>query len=279
MPIKIAISGVGNRALPKDVAGSNWMGWFEQIKNSPHFGLVAAHDPLEESLSRCVDRNYLSKDKTFTSLVEMLAQVSADALLITNPATFHGKTIELALQKGLHVLVEKPFVTDLNEGKNLIIKLKENKLVCSVIQNWRTKSVGSLLFEKISKNELGKIGHVFFRYVRNRENPNYPDYIFKEKYPLLYAMGIHHLDLLRYVLQDEFISIRGEAFKPPWSLYESETGHQLTLKTKKGSFVTYTGTFSSLSTGLTQESLVIEGEKGTLVTESDWGDPPPTLLP
>lgn len=32
--INIAISGIGNRSLPKDPSNSNWLGWAHMIKQS-----------------------------------------------------------------------------------------------------------------------------------------------------------------------------------------------------------------------------------------------------
>ena len=50
------------------------------------------------------------------------------------------------------------------------------------------------------------------------------EFYFKEKFPALYAMGIHHLDLFRYILSDEISKVNGSFFKPKWSQYSSSTG-------------------------------------------------------
>lgn len=92
-------------------------------------------------------------------------------------------------------------------------------------------------------------------------------------------MGIHHLDLFRYMLNDEYISVSGHSFKPPWSLYESDTGLDLFLKTKLGVSIMYSGTISSANSAICQESLVVEGEKGTLLNESQWCEPPLWFCP
>jgi predicted dehydrogenase len=277
--LRIALSGIGNRALPKNPANSNWIGWIELIKNTGLFELVAAHDVSEDSKKRIVERGYLKAEQTYTDLDDMLDNVSCDALLVANPAEYHAQTIRKALDHDLNLLVEKPFVTSLSEGKELaqLIKKKDRKV--AVVQNWRTKDVGQLLRKSIQEGLLGRMGHVFFRYVRDRENPNYPKYILEEEYPLLYAMGIHHLDLFRYVLNDDYKTVTGRAFKPPWSLYKSETGLNLLFETVKGVTVVYTGTISSKNASLPQESLIIEGEKGTLVNESQWLEPPLWFYP
>lgn len=277
--IKIAISGIGNRTLPKKVEGSNWHGWAELIKRSDKFELVAAHDVSDEAIARLTGRGYLKPEQTYKDFEAMLKCVECESLLVTNPAEYHAPTIKLALKYGRNILVEKPFVNDAKDGNELLGAIDRAHVKVSVVQNWRTKDVGRIIHDFINKGSLGRIGHVFFRYVRNRENPNYPAYIFEEKFPLLYAMGIHHLDLFRYILNDEFATVAGSSFRPPWSMYKSDTGVTLNLKMKSGIPVIYTGTISSMNRSIPQESLVIEGEKGTIVNESDWSEPPLWFYP
>lgn len=277
--INIVLSGVGNRALPKNIESSNWLGWVELIKKSGLFQLVAAHDVSSDALKRLVDRGYINPSQAYHDLDKMLEEVKCDAIVIANPAEYHASAIKKALEKGIHLLVEKPFVNSLTEGKELLDLIEIKGTVVSVVQNWRTKDVGRLIKESIQSGMLGNIGHIFFRYVRDRENPNYPAYIFEEEYPLLYAMGIHHLDLFRYILQDEYETVSGYSFKPPWSLYKSETGVNLFLRTKKGVTIVYTGTISSKNKVIPQESFLIEGEKGSLLNESQWSEPPLWFYP
>jgi predicted dehydrogenase len=82
------------------------------------------------------------------------------------------------------------------------------------------------------------------------------------------------LDLFRHILDDEYATVSGCSFKPPWSIYESDTGVNLSFKTRKGVIVVYSGTISSMNGSMSQESLIIEGENGSLVNESDWLEPP-----
>src|SRR6185503_3529918 len=98
---------------------------------------------------------------------------------------------------------------------------KSKNRVVSVVQNWRAKSTGLALRQAISSDVGGKIGNIFFRYVRDREAAHLPAYLFKEPYPLLYAMSIHHFDLFRFALSDDIVSVEGSPFRPPWSRYET----------------------------------------------------------
>ena len=277
--LRITISGLGNRALPKNAEDSNWLGWVELIRRSDFFQLVAVHDVSEQSLQRIVETGCLKPDCTYQDIDLMLNSVNCNAILISNPAEYHASTIRKALECDLHVLAEKPFVKSTIEGKELTGLIEKKDKIVAIVQNWRSKDVGGALYRAIQGGVVGKIGSIYFRYIRDRENPNYPSYIFDEPYPLLYAMGIHHLDLFRYILKDEFLCVSGNSFKPPWSLYEFDTGLNLFYRMKSGVTINYTGTISSKNRMILQESLIIDGEKGTLFNESQWLEPPLWFYP
>jgi len=78
---------------------------------------------------------------------------------------------------------------------------------------------------------------------------------------------------------DEVAKVTGHAFKPPWSMYKSETSVNLFIETEGGIPIVYTGSISSKNGGLFQEDLLIEGEKGSLVNESQWLEPPLWFYP
>jgi len=264
--LRIAITGLGNRALPKDPDSSNWDGWVKQIQNHPGYELIAAHDPVEKNID-CRQYEHLS---------HMLFVESVDVLLVCSPIRYHDSGILAALnslrERGSRptgLIVEKPFCWNIHQGEVLLEDIKELGVKTCIVQNWRFKDVGQTLRANL-KNE--EVAHIFFCYTRNRENPNYPDYIFKEPYPPLYAMGIHHLDLFRYILRDEVEWVTGQAFRPEWSLYESYTGVNLFLQMKSGVPVVYTSTFSSPGYDLNQENLLIEGRGFDWNLLGDWGD-------
>lgn len=176
--LKIALSGIGNRALPKKRESSNWLGWVELIKRSEYFELAAAHDTSEDSIKRIIAGGYLKPEATYRDLDAMLKKVDCDAILIANPAEFHAVTIKKALERNLDILVEKPFVNKLDEGKELVGRIDKSSRIVAVVQNWRYKDAGRIAHDAIRGGIPGKVGYIFFRYVRNRENPSYPAYIF-----------------------------------------------------------------------------------------------------
>ena len=66
----------------------------------------------------------------YTSWDDMLNREQLDAAVVALPTRFHCRAGLAALEHGLHVLVEKPIASDLDEGRRLIAAaLRANKLL------------------------------------------------------------------------------------------------------------------------------------------------------
>ncbi|MGE4529727.1 MAG: Gfo/Idh/MocA family protein [Acidithiobacillus sp.] len=68
--------------------------------------------------------------RAFTSVAELLAEV--DAVSIATPTSTHFAVAEMAMQAGVHCLVEKPFTLDTDEADALITMAQEQHLVLAV---------------------------------------------------------------------------------------------------------------------------------------------------
>ena len=172
------------------------------------------------------------------------------------------------------MLVEKPFVTDLAEARELADLADARGVRLGVVQNWRTKSAGAALHEAVTGGVIGDVSHIVFRYLRDREKPHLPDYLFDEPDPVLWAMSIHHFDLFRFILGQEIVSVQGHAARPSWSRYRVPSINDLWMETDGGVVISYVASFCSRNAHIPQESLQVEGELGTLYNDSQYFEPP-----
>ncbi len=263
--LRVAICGSGNRSRTV---------WQRHVRDFEGFELVGVQDISLESLDQAVAMGNINPDQKYTDLDEMLANTKPDVLVVCSVNAAHATAIEAGLQGKSHVLVEKPFTLELSDAIRLTRLAERKRLALGVVQNWRSKSVGQALRRAISEGVIGHVSHVFFRYLRDRELPHLPKYLFEEPDPLLYAMAIHHFDLFRYILCHEIVRVEGRAFRPPWSRYKQPSGMQLWMETDGGVVISYIATLSSRNGHLPQESLQVEGELGTLFNESEYSEPP-----
>jgi predicted dehydrogenase len=248
--------------------------WQRHLSCLPGFELAGVMDPAPAALEASVSEGHVDAGRCFGDLEEMLVTTRPDALLACPIIAAHGWAVRTGLEAGVHVLVEKPFVTDPQEARELVELAQAGGRLLGVVQNWRTRSAGQALKRALEEHRVGTISHIVFRYLRDREQPHLPDYLFDEPDPILWAMGVHHLDLFRYVLGEEIVRVEGRAARPSWSRYRVPSINDLWLETESGLLISYLASFSSRNAHIPQESLQVEGELGTIYNDSDYFDPP-----
>lgn len=248
--------------------------WQRHLVQLPGFALAGVMDPAPAALEASVAEGHVDAGRCFTDLDEMLTTVDADALLACPIISAHGWAVRTALDAGVHVLVEKPFVTDVAEARELVELADSAGRLLGVVQNWRTRSAGQALKRALEDQRVGSVSHIVFRYLRDREQPHLPEYLFDEPDPILWAMGVHHLDLFRYVLGEDIVRVEGRAARPSWSRYRVPSINDLWMETESGVVISYLASFSSRNAHIPQESLQVEGELGTLYNDSDYFEPP-----
>ncbi|GEO27462.1 oxidoreductase [Alicyclobacillus acidoterrestris] len=89
-----------------------------EIENAEIVGLV---DPSEQSIKRARSRSRVLQDvPSFSNIEDAFDAVQADAAVIVTPHSQHFDQGMACLQKGLHVLMEKPFVAGSENARKII---------------------------------------------------------------------------------------------------------------------------------------------------------------
>lgn len=83
-----------------------------------------------------------------------------DGVLIATPPGMHAKHIRFALERGWHVLVEKPLTTNTEDAEVLIRLAAEKKLTLCVNVNRRFFPAATALAHYIKSGRLGTVTHI-----------------------------------------------------------------------------------------------------------------------
>src|SRR5438309_1190831 len=87
----------------------------------PEVAIVALADPDADQIGRtCQAYQLLQGIPTFDSHRDMLEKVEMDAIAIATPHTQHFQQVLDSLERGKHVICEKPLVTSSGEARQLI---------------------------------------------------------------------------------------------------------------------------------------------------------------
>lgn len=127
---------------------------------------------------------------TFVNDVEDLYS-HVDAIIVATPSYTHYRLVIEAINRGKHVLCEKPMATTILEAEEMYSKGIENNLICAIGFNYRFFQISNILKNYI---DIGKIKQMrvtlkrlFRKDWKNVENG------------VLSDLGIHIIDLIRYI--------------------------------------------------------------------------------
>src|SRR5258707_8145998 len=82
----------------------------------PYITLVGVVDPLPAHRTRATD---LTSCRTFARLDELLAE-DVDAVTVAAPTHLHHEIALACIARGIHVLVEKPIASSVEEGRGIV---------------------------------------------------------------------------------------------------------------------------------------------------------------
>lgn len=111
-------------------------------------------DPDAEALSRMA-RALPYRPQLFRSEQDLLAADAVDAVVLCTPHARHSQQIEAALEAGVHVLCEKPFVTQYERGMALVQKARERNLALFVAYSRRSR--GHARFLQVAAGHIGPL--------------------------------------------------------------------------------------------------------------------------
>ena len=131
-----------------------------------HLAILRAHPELD-LVAGCDSTAYLtdiltkySGLKCYDDFDQMLAQEKLDAIVVATPSKLHASMVEKALNLGLHVFCEKPFVLDLVDGEKLVALAESKKLVNQVGYHYRFVGAFKEAERIVKSGALGTIHHV-----------------------------------------------------------------------------------------------------------------------
>lgn len=131
-----------------------------------HVSIVRAH-PEVDLVAGCDTMTYLTDVlekhtglKCYGDLDEMLARERLDALVVSTPSKLHASQVGRALEQGLHVFCEKPFVLDVADGERLVQLARDKGVVTQVGYHYRFVGAFQEAARIVRSGALGVVHHV-----------------------------------------------------------------------------------------------------------------------
>ncbi|MGE3262430.1 MAG: Gfo/Idh/MocA family protein [Bacteriovoracia bacterium] len=128
--------------------------------------IVAVADICEAR--RDLARQALPQAKIYSTYRELLAgEKNLDILDIASPPAVHAEIAVAALEKGIHVLCEKPLATSTEQARAMLSAAEKNKRVLFPCHNYKHAPVVKLIQEVIDSGRIGAVKSVTLQTFRN----------------------------------------------------------------------------------------------------------------
>ncbi|MEE3326633.1 MAG: Gfo/Idh/MocA family oxidoreductase [Myxococcota bacterium] len=148
------------------IIGTGMMGC-EHIRNLlalPGASITAVADPNEESLR--LGRLACGEDQeveSYTDYRNLIEKAPVDALVIASPNHTHAEVLEPVFESGLHVLVEKPMCTTLEDCQVITQKAAHHAGVFWVGLEYRYMATVAAFLQSLREGSVGEIKMLFIR--------------------------------------------------------------------------------------------------------------------
>jgi predicted dehydrogenase len=150
--------------MPKLRLGFIGAGWWA---TSNHMPLLAGRDDVEMSAVCRLGRDELRKVKErfgFRYATEdyrqLLSDCELDAAIVSSPHTLHYEHAKAALERGLHVMCEKPFATRAEHARELVRLAGEKHVHLLVPYGWHYKPFLQEAKRLMDASSVGEIEYV-----------------------------------------------------------------------------------------------------------------------
>jgi len=152
-----AIVGLGNVGMEAHVPG-----W----ERRADVEIVAVTDVRGDRRAECASR--LPRARWYDAAETLLDEASVDFVDICTPPTSHARLIAQALDRGLHVLCEKPLVCSADELIAVREQAAASGRVVHTVHNWHHAPIVTRTRELVASGAIGRMTRVVWRTLRSQ---------------------------------------------------------------------------------------------------------------
>jgi predicted dehydrogenase len=226
------------------IAGLGWWGrsWMDVLTIHPKVQIVASVDPSPSARDWSQDNLAVPH---FSDLDGALRGIDADAVLVTTPPRLHAPVVIEAIERGKHVLVEKPMATSAEEAAHISSVVEKSEAKVMVGQGYRFMDSVTILRQALQTGKIGQLQAIrilFRQYVPDILEPDHP--LFQLQHSILIDMANHHFDLIRFLTGQEFSKVSAFEYKTPDNVFRHPSSALCLLTLENNVSVVWDGDWS-----------------------------------
>lgn len=231
------------------IMGRNHIRIYSEMDNVK---LVAIADPDSNCLNRCTS---LYSVNGYADYREMIEKEELDFISLAAPTNLHFPIAKEVIEHGIHILIEKPLASNIEEGRDLIDLANKMVVILGVGHVERYNPVINEMKNHLADGILGKVFQITIR----RIGP-FPERI--KDVGVLLDLSTHDIDILYYLTDAGIINARTESAR-----YLHEKNEDLAVSTLRFSNGIIGVLIENWLSPVKVREVTVNGERGMLIAD------------
>lgn len=220
--------------------------WRKPLESSSdQLTVVGVVDPDAEARASGQRHYGLEPDAAIPELGDELSEWKPTIVIDSSPFPHRLDNVSKAFAAGADVLAAKPLGVSLEQARHMVTEAAAARRELVVAQQMRYFPCFLALRDLINSGRLGRLRVVRIRMALDGRGwePGMHWRLGLE-HPLLHEAGVHHFDLMRWVLASELAVGSLVSWNPPWSPFSGDATVTGLLRTAENVPVVYEATFA-----------------------------------
>lgn len=232
---------------------------------------VAACDIVPANINILFDKtNYSERDNVarYADYKEMIAEhPEIELIAIATPSGSHAEIAFYCIDHGINLIIEKPMAMNIADAEEIIRRSEEKGVKVSSCHQNRFNIAVQKTKKAIDEGRFGKLSHGSIHVRWNRDESYYKQSPWRGTWAddggCLMNQCIHGIDLLRWLMGDEVVTVYGQIRQQEHPYLEAEDVGMAVVTFKNGAIATIEGTTNVYPKNL-EEALYLFGATGTV---------------
>lgn len=190
-----------------------------------------------------------------------------ELVAIATPSGLHAEIALYCIEHHINVIIEKPMAMSMADADRIVEEADKYHVIVSACHQNRFNIAVQKMRKALEDGRFGKISHGSIHVRWNRNEDYYAQApwrgTWKDDGGCLMNQCIHGIDLLRWMMGDEVVSVYGVTRQQQHHYLEAEDVGMAVVQFKNGAVATIEGTTNVYPQNL-EETLYLFGETGTV---------------
>jgi len=163
---------------------------------------VIKADELFQQTGVCIDLEVLPRNndidlEAYKSVIKNIPKPACAIIVV--PDHLHYSVARECIEAKLNILIVKPLTPTIKEGRELIQLAHKNNVYGAVEFHKRWDKANLIIKDAVSNHDLGDLLYLWVEYSQRKSIPTEIFRVWAEKTSILQYLGIHYIDLVRFI--------------------------------------------------------------------------------